>query len=347
MRFETCSYGKPNLILALMARPCVRPPCGDTLRGMRGFVLISVVLAGAGSVAGCGSSGTKSGPAGAALDCAWLAGNNCWKTTTNLAAACLPPSTESGVLNASATACTYPSGAMVTFNVPLMLTSVQPTYDFSVTGANGQPCLTFKSMDKGGFTLDVKGQTVTSAPNGTGFTMTCPDGTKYNGQVGDLLSCSDASLSSILPSYGFLSGSTYKVSLSGTADPSTGLTLFSCGAANGGGLPRYNDCTITGGTGTFPPNLCVDYTGSGNTGLNGNAAASSACQTLAATCGSGCQNTFSALGTCANSPGPAHIGSCVVSGGQPLEQTVRFYPPTTSAQAQTYCAGLGGVFSSV
>src|SRR5512144_447626 len=118
-----------------------------------GSLGVGVVLA-----AGCGSS--KGGPAGPRVDCAWAAENNCWKTTTALAAACVPPSTESGALTPDNTACNYASGAKVTFNVPLMTSALQPTFDFAVTGANGQACLTFKSTANGGFTLDVGGQTV-------------------------------------------------------------------------------------------------------------------------------------------------------------------------------------------
>jgi hypothetical protein len=310
------------------------------------FVVGLVLGVGVVMAVGCGSGGGKGGPAGARVDCAWVAGNNCWRTTTAFAAACIPPSTESGVLNAADTACTYASGAMVTFNVPLMTSSLLPTYDFAVTGANGQPCLTFKSMATGGFTLDVHGQTLTIAASQTGFTLTCPDGTKYDGRDDDLVSCGDASLFDVLPSYGFSSGQTYAFSLTGTQDPSGQLQLFSCGPDSGGTTPRYNDCTITGGTGSFPPNLCVDYTGSGNTGDNGNQEALSECQALASTCGNGCQNLFNALDACTKTnAGQTVIGSCVVSGGQPLEQTVTFYSPTTAAQAQTYCSGLSGVYS--
>ena len=50
------------------------------------ILAVALVLSvGAAAVTGCGSSGGGSAPGG--LDCAWLAGNNCWKATTQLAAA--------------------------------------------------------------------------------------------------------------------------------------------------------------------------------------------------------------------------------------------------------------------
>ena len=56
---------------------------------------------------GCASSDEddETTLAGDPLDCAWLASNNCWKTTVAAAASCVPPASETGVLSADGTAC--------------------------------------------------------------------------------------------------------------------------------------------------------------------------------------------------------------------------------------------------
>ena len=45
-----------------------------------------------------------------AIDCDWLTGDNCWKTTGSQAIACLPSPAETGTLSADNTSCTYASG---------------------------------------------------------------------------------------------------------------------------------------------------------------------------------------------------------------------------------------------
>ena len=70
---------------------------------------------------GCSSGGDGSNTPSASLDCAWLAGNNCWKSTLAQAESCLPPKSESGTLSADMKSCTYASGAVVTFDSALVL----------------------------------------------------------------------------------------------------------------------------------------------------------------------------------------------------------------------------------
>jgi hypothetical protein len=121
--------------------------------------------------------------------------------------------------------------------------------------------------------------------------------------------------------------------------------VFACVS---GPPPKYNDCTITGGTGAFPPKLCVDFTGAGNTGNDGDPEARVECQSLLTTCGAACQGAYDSLFACATNNGvQGVVGYCVVSAGQPREQTVTFYAPTTATQAQTYCSGMSGVYTSV
>jgi hypothetical protein len=134
----------------------------------------------------CGSSG---GPSGT-LDCAWLAGDNCWKTTASAAVSCLPPPSETGTFSADKSKCTYASGAVVTFTPPPTLPVPQnSTWNFSV--ANGaSPCLAYREDAGRGLTLTVMGQTFTESPAGTGLNVKCPDGTSFgNSNALTLLSC--------------------------------------------------------------------------------------------------------------------------------------------------------------
>ena len=165
------------------------------MRHLCGAVLFCV----AGSLAcSSGSSGGKS------LDCAYLAGDNCWKTTATLATSCLPPSSEVGTLSADGKTCTYASGAVVTFASPLSLplpVDGTQSWNFTVTGADGQACLAYRDDQQAGLTLTAQGQTVKETePGGLSIAMVCPDGTTYsNSNAFTLFSCPDAGLFGGLP----------------------------------------------------------------------------------------------------------------------------------------------------
>src|SRR5262249_44493283 len=103
----------------------------------------------------CGSSGGPSGPSGT-LDCAWLAGDNCWKTTASAATSCLPPPSETGTFSADKSTCTYASGPVVTFTPPLVLPIPNSGATWNFTVANGTaPCLTYKQGVDKAMTLTV------------------------------------------------------------------------------------------------------------------------------------------------------------------------------------------------
>jgi hypothetical protein len=136
---------------------------------------------------GC-SSGGSDAPA-ASLDCAWLAGNNCWRSTLSQAASCLPPQGETGTFSADMTTCTYASGAVVTFDTALALPLPDdPVWGFTVT-SGGQQCLRFHDAADG-FTLTVDDQTVVEAAEGLTLVVSCPDHTTFaSSNALDLLSC--------------------------------------------------------------------------------------------------------------------------------------------------------------
>lgn len=165
------------------------------MRSSMGVLVVSVAWA-----LGCG--GSSGG--GKTLDCAYLAGDNCWKTTAASAASCLPAESEMGTLSADGKTCTYASGTVVTFTPALVLplpVNGNQTWNFTVTTAGGAMCLAYKDDGNGGITLNVQGQVVKEGTAGSlGLSLTCPDGTTYtNGNAFSLFSCPDAGLLGGLP----------------------------------------------------------------------------------------------------------------------------------------------------
>jgi hypothetical protein len=191
---------------------------------------------------GLGCSSGSGGGGGAALDCAWLASDNCWKTTAAQATSCLPPSGESGVFDSTHKTCTYASGAVITFDSALTLPvssagSSDTVWKFTVTNG-GQPCLRYVSDTNGNITLVVAGQTFTEGSDGPlGIRVTCPDGTAYaNANALDLLSC-DSGFFGGLPgdawsssdtSVSFSLINTMLASADASASSSEGVPIFTC-----------------------------------------------------------------------------------------------------------------------
>jgi len=129
---------------------------------------------------------------GAPLDCAWLASDNCWKTTVAAAASCLPPVEEHGTFSADGGSCTYASGTTVTFDTEVKLPlpdDASETWDFSL-GQGANECLHYSSDASGANTLTVQGMTYSEDVIGVGLQVLCPDGTKYAAQNAfELLNC--------------------------------------------------------------------------------------------------------------------------------------------------------------
>ncbi len=179
----------------------------------------------------CGSS--TGGSSSSTLDCAWLAGDNCWKTTVAQAQSCLPPPSASGTFSADKSTCTYAAGPVVTFTPPLMLpVSDDPTWNFTV-GNGSSPCLTYKEDASKTVTLTVMGQTFTESVVGVGITVKCPDGTSYSTPNAlPLLSCPGGFFGG-LPGISWAGGSTnLSAGLIGTGGDADGgdqsIQLFDC-----------------------------------------------------------------------------------------------------------------------
>jgi hypothetical protein len=189
-------------------------------------------------VVGLGCSG-GSGGSSASLDCAYLASDNCWKTTASAATSCLPPSSEIGVLSANNATCTYASGDVITFDAPLVFPIPDsPNWKFTITTGTGQTCLHYEDTTAG-LSLTVQGQAVTERLSGQqGLTLACPDGTSYtNSNALELLSCGDDGgvFFGGLPGDSWSSSNDVSVSfgLIGTSTTSSDeLPLFNCQSAS-------------------------------------------------------------------------------------------------------------------
>jgi hypothetical protein len=196
------------------------------MRSSMGVLVVSVAWA-----LGCGGSSSS----GKSLDCAYLTGDNCWKTTAASAASCLPAESEVGTLSADGKTCTYASGTVVTFTPALVLPlpdNGNQNWNFTVTTAGGALCLAYKDDGNGGLTLNVQGQMVKESTVGTlGLGLTCPDGTSYsNANAFTLLSCPDAGLLGGLPGAAWSDTSTsITLSLAATtSNPFGGQQVFKC-----------------------------------------------------------------------------------------------------------------------
>ena len=147
----------------------------------------------AGCVVACLAAGTGCSEPPDTLTGEWLAmADNCWKTTALSAVSCLPPEADRGTLSADNAMCTYASGQVATFSPPLdLLGDDDPIRNFTITDANGAPCVQWQEQGETGFTLVVRGsQTFRESTSGFNIDVTCPDGTKFhNGNALDLLSC--------------------------------------------------------------------------------------------------------------------------------------------------------------
>jgi hypothetical protein len=189
------------------------------------LVLGAVVIGGA----GCGGSSSGSNT----LDCAYLASDNCWKTTAAAASSCLPPSSEIGVLSADGSTCTYVSGDVVTFTPPLVLPLPStPTWNFTVKTSSGASCLAYQDNGNGAINLTVQGQTVKeTSPGGLAIALTCPDGKTYsNSNAFSILSCPDAGLLGGLPgaAWSYSNTSVSLGLLAASTTSSEGETVFNC-----------------------------------------------------------------------------------------------------------------------
>ena len=167
-------------------------------------------------IAGCSKSP-------AALDCAWLSGMNCWKTTLQPAAACAPPKNTSGMFDLRRKLCAYGEHALVSFTDAVPVSAAQTQrWNFIMLSA-GAGCVKLEQPDDHTTRVTTSAGTVTVSAAGTDEVITCPDGTKFAANALSLLaSCGESNLPGT-----FASGSgTVSFSLLGGA--SGDVHLFNC-----------------------------------------------------------------------------------------------------------------------
>ncbi len=183
------------------------------------------------AAASCSSSSTP----GAPLDCAYLASENCWKTTVHAALPCIPSGGGSGSLSADKRTCTYSSGEVFTFAQPVVLpATLDQNWDFTVA-VFGQACMHFV-WGGTSFTLDVGGQTVSSQLTPPAhLVLTCPDNVTHTlASLQAISNCPDTGAAGGLPGISVVSDSTYvNFGLVDTSSDlaSSSVTLFNCYAA--------------------------------------------------------------------------------------------------------------------
>jgi hypothetical protein len=180
--------------------------------GMRIFVLGLALAA-------CGKSS-------APLDCAWLAGDNCWKATLAEASSCLPGSGPTGTFSPDRQSCSYTGSPQVTFTsaVPNPVPQDQ-LWNFTLAAA-GQTCVKLEQPDGSTFRLTTSAGTVTATTSGADEVVTCPDGKSYAGDGLTLLQC--ASLND-LPGAAYSYGTaTASLSLLGGQSSNGAVHVFTC-----------------------------------------------------------------------------------------------------------------------
>ena len=128
-----------------------------------------------------GFTGSPDAATSSTLDCSWLTGPNCYKSTFSPALGCLPDPKARGTLSADGKTCTYATGQVIAFASPIMvpLPSMTPL-NFTLT-AGGVQCLKVNESGPNTFTITTSVGTfawAASASDGS-LSATCPDGTMY------------------------------------------------------------------------------------------------------------------------------------------------------------------------
>jgi hypothetical protein len=153
------------------------------------------------AAAGCGGDGEEL--PGEEIDCLWFEQvDNCWKTSLESAAACLPDPTTHGTLSADGTSCTYADGVEVVFTNPVNLQDLTFfAWDFSVR-RDGDACLSFRLPDARLWVLETSLGTYRMYGKGSDVGIDCPDGSRFKITTPGLLQlCNEDHMPGYLPSW--------------------------------------------------------------------------------------------------------------------------------------------------
>jgi hypothetical protein len=176
-----------------------------------------------------------SGDGGNVLDCAWAAGDNCWKATLMPALSCLPPSLPRGTMSADGATCTYASGTTIAFQPPLMVGPNATLSRFTVT-TGGATCLSYaENASSTGASVTTQVGTVALVGDSANqsLSVVCPDGSTYTGAAASLANCPggipsfDLGYGGSGPVDGGISHGHFSVTLNDTGTPN-GNRVFDC-----------------------------------------------------------------------------------------------------------------------
>ena len=116
------------------------------------------------------------------LDCAWLAGWNCWDRAVAEAKACAPQTWSGpygGIYADYGHACYYPDGSAVFFEEPVTVPlSPWHQWSFSMEDPWGDTCAWCVETDTS-LTLGTASGVVDLVVDAAGMSVTCQDGTQY------------------------------------------------------------------------------------------------------------------------------------------------------------------------
>jgi hypothetical protein len=199
---------------------------------MRVTAFFFSLLSSAALVVACATSGSSSGSQAGTLDCNWLTGPNCYKSTLSPALGCLPDSKATGKLSADGKTCNYASGQVITFDSPVTLPLPSGALvSFTLTTGGGTQCLKVNQSSTDSFTVTTSaGRFVWTAGGGTASAL-CPDGSSYAASGASLLQaevCASKTTGTPAPSVGTGTG-LVEFSFDGTGAASSQLlSIFNC-----------------------------------------------------------------------------------------------------------------------
>jgi hypothetical protein len=168
------------------------------------------------------------GSSAGTLDCRWLASSNCWKTTLAAASSCLPYSVATGSFSTDRVTCLYSSGEQVTFTsaIPNPVPADQ-LWNFTLVSGS-QTCIKLAQPDGSTFRLTTSAGTAIATTSGSDEVVTCPDGSKFAGNLAALQAQGCATLNSVPGRAASYGSATASLSLLGADTPNGSVHVFTC-----------------------------------------------------------------------------------------------------------------------
>jgi hypothetical protein len=129
--------------------------------------------------AAAGGCGGDADDAPTPIDCAWLAGDNCWRASAAAATACTDAA-ATGTLDGTTTTCSYADGTAVRFATSLGASLQDPTsWDFTVVSSTATACARYVQSGPASATLTTRLGSLSMSRAGDPMVLTCPDGSRF------------------------------------------------------------------------------------------------------------------------------------------------------------------------